>query len=555
MNLSIPKRTGTYADTLQAIGLADLVHALCSEEPLIVDLGSEFQVSVKGWNPESWGAPDPGYPYIWDSKKEPKPPAGQILDYRREVEKRDAAREAAKANAKARKHIKDKLQEQGVEAPEDPKPELALATILASMRKGWEGDRQLYRWLTENRPRALLWTKHRLGLDGSGLQDPKWSNTQFLNPITGKGVHSPKTVARAANAINAALTDPFEDWLRLRAVFAAMLAYRDGDDFKLFVLEPAQASPSMLAEIAARLRKMNLWGGVKLDINAVLRCTVEMIRHSDIMGNGPVHLKGHIPRDIIQGLRQAYFKSLGTAAALMGDTLFPLPDWFPINTREEAGEMLEIISEFIGSGDDSGCLGTLNEKYSDECSTLQQFRSWLTTGNLLDLLSFHAGFAVHLMRKRAMQEWNRPFSTERLTILLTKRYAMNEIVSNAGFISIAHAIRNATIYSTGDNAPVKINTRFGLAQEWKQKLRAGKEEFFAAVADFVQQYNWEVIDGFERTKRFKRKYHVVATKDLDELSGLIQSHSAETVGLLLLAYGYAQAPKTEVKVPAEGENA
>ncbi len=550
MNLSVPKRTGTYADTLQAIGLADLVYALCEEEPLISDRGPEFQISATEWKPEIWHAPDPGYPYIWDSKKEPQPPAGQILDYRREVEKRDAAREASKASAKARKRIKDRLQEQGAEAPDAPKPELALATILASMRKGWDGDRQLYRWLNEDRRRALLWTKHRLGLDRSQIADPEWSNTQFLNPITGKGVHSPKTVARAANAINPSLVDPFEDWLKLRAAFATMLAYRDGDDFKIFVLEPAQASPSTLTEIAAGLRKMNLWGGVKLDINAVLRCTAEMIRHSDVMANGPIRLKGRIPRDIVAGLRQAYFKSLGTAAALMGNALFPLPDWFVINTREEAGEMLDLISEFIGSENDSGCLGTLNEKFSDECSTLQQFRDWLSTGDLRDLLFFHAQFAVHLMQKRAKQEWNRPFSTTRLTILLSKRYAMNEIVTNLGFQSIARAIRNATIYSVGDTARrVKVSTQFGLAQKWKQKLRSGKADFVAAVADFVQQYNWEVIN------RLNRQYHVVQTTALDEIVHLIDAKGAEVVGLLLLAYGYAQAPATETKVPVQGENA
>src|SRR5207245_9577568 len=110
---------------------------------------------------------------------------------------------------------------------------------------------------------------------------PAWSNTQFLNPITGKGVHSTKTVARAPNAINVALSDPFEDWLKFRAAFVAMLPYRDGDDFKLFVLEPALAAPTMLKEIAAGLRRLNLWGGVRLDIHAVLRCTEELISHSD----------------------------------------------------------------------------------------------------------------------------------------------------------------------------------------------------------------------------------------------------------------------------------
>lgn len=551
MSLSIPKKTGTYADTLQAIGLADLLYELSGELPEIIDQGCDFKISTKQWEPGEWCAPTPGYPYIWDSKKEPKPPSGPFLDYRSEVKKRDILREALKsAAAQNRARIKNKLQEQGLEMPEAPKPELALATILASMRKNWEGDRQLYRWLTEDAPRALSWTKHKLGLDGSPTDDPKWSNTQFLNPTTGKGVHSPKTTARAPNAINPALTDPFEDWLKFRASFIAMLAYRNGDDFKLFVLEPALATSAMLAEIATDLRTLNLWGGVRLDIHAVLRCTEELILHSDLVGGGSAHLRGRTPRDLISGLRQAYFKSLGTAAALMNEALLPLPDWFNIRNRDDAEKMLAIIEEFIGQPGKAGCLAILQENHSDEGATLQQFRDWLATGSLHDFLSFHAEFAVHLMHKRDQQEWTRPFSTENLTFLLSKeKYSMNEIVTNPGFLSIARAIRNATIYSVGDRA-VEINTRFGLAQEWKQKLRSGKAEFIGAVADFVQQYNWEVIN------RLKRKYHVVGTTDLDELSRLIDlpGVGVETVGLLLLAYGYAQAPKTEAKIPAAGGN-
>jgi hypothetical protein len=40
---------------------------------------------------------------------------------------------------------------------------------------------------------------------------------------------------------------------------------------------------------------------------------------------------------------------------------------------------------------------------------------------------------------------------------------------------------------------------------------------------------------------------------LDQFTELVpDDHHAETVGLLLLAYGYSQAPKTETKVSAQG---
>src|SRR5579872_752490 len=202
MNLAVSKKTGTYADTLHAIGLADLLRELCRETPTIIDKGSEFQITVQNWLPEHWLAPTPGYPYIWDEKKEPLPPTGDVLDYRKEIEKRDVQREISKQKikGKVRQQLQNQMQEQGTDLPDYPKPELMIASILASMRKGWDGDRQLYRWLLEDCKRALAWTKFRLNLAPDAVKDPKWSNTQFLNPISGKGIHSPKTIARAPNA-------------------------------------------------------------------------------------------------------------------------------------------------------------------------------------------------------------------------------------------------------------------------------------------------------------------------------------------------------------------
>ena len=76
-------------------------------------------------------------------------------------------------------------------------------------------------------------------------------------------------------------------------------------------------------------------------------------------------------------------------------------------------------------------------------------------------------------------------------------------------------------------------------------MKAGNEEFAAAVADFVQDYNWETAH------RLKGKGHSVTTEELDSLVRLIQKRSSELVGALLLAYGYARAPKVEAGQPEE----
>lgn len=545
MEKKIPKKTGTYADALHAIGVSDLLYELSGEWPRIEDHGSEYKVIIQKWHPDSWPHPNPGYPYIWDSQKEKKPPIGDVLNYRSELEKRKAIQELnkQKVKGKARKQLENQMLQQDIEKMDKPRAELAIASILASMRKGWDGDRQLYRWLTEKPVRALAWTKYRLNITSDPVEGPELSNTQFLNPITGKGIHAAKTLAKSPNAINSALTDSFEDWMKLRACFRAMLAYRDGDDFKFFVVEPSDISQPAVERIIARVRELNLWGGVKLDILAVLRATEALINYSDLRPQGLVALKGKSPRKVVAGLWQAYFKSLGTAAALMNNALFPLPDWFELKNEEDAEVMLRLIEEFVGSP--SGCLNSLDIKHSDDGAILQQFRDWLNTGELSDFLRFNAAFAVHLMQRKTRQEWARPLSTESLTFLLSRGYNMSNIVSNQGFLSVARAIRNATIYSVGER-PVDIDTRFGLAQKWKQKFKGGKNEFLAAVGEFIQEYNWEVIN------RRGRKYHTVSTTDLDQLAQLVEDNEAETVGMLLLAYGYAQAPKTEAKVSAQG---
>ena len=248
---------------------------------------------------------------------------------------------------------------------------------------------------------------------------------------------------------------------------------------------------------------------------------------------------------MIAGLRQAYFKSLGTAAALMNDAFLPLPNWFVIGTDEDAKAYLNIIDEVSIKG---GCLNSLQDKNSDDGRVLQQYREWLLSGELADLLEFHYRFTLHLMQRLSRNDWARPFGTENLSTLLIKAYEeefhVTEIIENPGFQSVARALRNATIYAlTVPN--LKREVRFGIAQRWKQKMKAGNEEFAAAVAEFVQEYNWETAH------RLKGKGHSVTTEELDDVLHLIHERKAELVGALLLAYGYARAPKVETAQPEE----
>ena len=439
------------------------------------------------------------------------------------------------------------MQAQDPEGSPEVRPEINTATILASMRKGWNFDRDLAKWVEAHPREAVNWIRFRLGLGGDPpVEVPSVSNTQILNPISGKGVSAGKTEIRSAGSIPAQLIDPFSEWMKLRGLWNAMLLYRSDEDFKLFVIEPAEIPADQIREVRAELEKLNLWGGVRLDIQAALHCARLLILRSDAMegASGLIRLLGHRPRTVIAGLRQAYFKSLGTAAALMNDAFLPLPGWFAIKESADASAYLSIIEEVIGTG---GALKSLQEKNSDDGLVLQQYREWLLTGDLADLLEFHYSFALHLMQRFARKEWARPFGTENLSTLLTKTYEeefhVTEIIEDHGFQSVARALRNATIYAlTLPNSNREV--RFGIAQKWKQKMKAGDEELATAIAEFVQDYNWETAH------RLKGKGHLVTTGELDSLMRLIPGR-AELVGALLLAYGYARAPKVETGQPEE----
>jgi hypothetical protein len=191
------------------------------------------------------------------------------------------------------------------------------------------------------------------------------------------------------------------------------------------------------------------------------------------------------------------------------------------------------------------CLNSLQEKNSDDGLILQLFREWLLTGSLDDFLHFHHAFAPHLMRKFAAGEWARPFQTNNLSELLTRAYKerkVTDIIEDRGFQSVARAVRNATIYAlTIPN--LKREVRFGLAQRWKQKIKGGNDEFTAELAEFVQEYNWETAH------RLKNVGHMVTTEELNSLMALIALRGAAIVGSLLLAYGFARAPKVESGQP------
>lgn len=544
MKLSIDKKTGTYADTLHAVGMATLAHELGLGTIHLQDEGGSYIISTSNeLPPEEWCPVSPGYPYVWlssDKKDQPRPVLPIVLDYENERQKNERRKAFEKSQGKSKKNkvtVPD-----GVEVPEKSSAQYFTAAILASMRSGWTADKQLARWIEEHPDKADSWV--RAELVGTAYPDnlPEISNSQIFNPVSGKGRTAAKSTLSSPGSLPDALVDPFSEWMKFRGLWEAMLLYRSGDDFKLFAIEPADIRLDRLDLLKHDLQAQSLWGGVRLDIRAIFECVRQLLLKSEAFESGSTSIFGRSPRAVVRGLRSAFFKSLGQGVALMNESLLPLPDWFVIHSTTDVENYLRVIDETIGAtGDpkDRGCLGSLVEDHSDDGEILQQYRAWLLTGSLFELLEFHFRFAVHVMQRRSRNDYVREFQTAILDILFGRAFPrepqVKEIIENDGFLSVARAIRDSTIYAELKNRTV----HFGLAQKWKQKLKAGDSEFLAAVGDFVQDQNWEV------QYRLKGRGHVVLTNHLDDIVRLVQSYGAELVGSLLLAYGYARPPKAD----------
>ena len=238
--MEIPKGTGTYADSLRAIGTAGLLEEATGVGSIIHDMGTHFQIKLSPDVPdEQWRPPSPGFYYIWRKSKEKEKPQGtRVLDYEEE-QGRVKAKE--KSNKKKKEALNKALEEQGLSPVESVNHEYGPSAILESMRKGWSSDKDVYQWVIQNPEKTLKWVQSELKPLGriEQLEHPEVSNSQFFNPASGKGVHAAKTNYKSPGAINNDVVEPFAEWMKFRGASAAMLPYRNGDDFKLFVIEPA----------------------------------------------------------------------------------------------------------------------------------------------------------------------------------------------------------------------------------------------------------------------------------------------------------------------------
>jgi len=119
------------------------------------------------------------------------------------------------------------------------------------------------------------------------------------------------------------------------------------------------------------------------------------------------------------------------------------------------------------------------------------------------------------------------------------------IVENPGFQNVAYAIRHSTVIPQSRKAQGKdtlYEIRYGLGMDMKRKATV-RDDFVIALADFMQSYNQENSQVFEKNRQQMRRD--LRTTDVEEVVRLVDAYGPEVVANLLVAYGYAREPRED----------
>lgn len=545
----VPKETNTYSDILIAVGTASLLNEIYGDEARtsIKDKGDSFAIEVSSTEGlehlDKYARLDIGYPFVKQKDNE-KIPLGieNYYDYSKERQIDEAYAKFEKTTGKKKNKTTNNMAEAGLDKPQAPDSNLKLHKILASMRKGWKSDKEFYEYFINNREMvtklAINNLKRLANACSEKCNEEKLneivSGSQILLPIGGKGINRPKPDSTGKSGLPSDFIHWFSEWMKYRGMFKFLLPYRNGDDFRFFVIIPKDISYNALMAIHKDLFTMNLWGGIKLDIQATLSLAKILIKHSEEYDKekGSFKMLKRRPNQVIEGLSQAYFKSLGTAAALMNYSFIGLPGWFTIEDNETAHDFMKIIDEH------EKCTSALREDISSDIPLLQEYRNFLSSGDYRHLLEFLSLYGTYVIQRRERKKWVMQFTVQNLRRIFMVDKDYSEIISNDGFLNLASAIRKATVSAQYRKAQGKRewDIKYGLAQDWKRVVEQ-PDKLVATISDFVQQYNAENARHAEESKERRSS---ITTKDLDQVLDLIKNYGSYLVGMLLLAYGYAR---------------
>lgn len=587
---SVAKGTGTYADTLKAVGVATILQELIPEgaQATIGDAGAIFIIRLSSQIPQnpSGARLTVGYRYLAHETAKPAP-TGIMPDpfpYREQKEVEKVWRLWRDKQGKARRRKPGARGEEIVTTgPPRSDSRLSLFKALNALRAGSESWNNIahavQRQLASNPDELAAYVIARLSQQNASLPTQlaaalakaKASVLQTFWPTAGKGTNRSKPDGAKLDNLKGLWVDWFSEWCRYRGVGHLLHARPTGPgnkDLKFICLLPGtEITLDALRKLADELTEGRMfiagraYTNVKSDVFAVLGLAEWLITHSEYAPRPEERtirfLKAIRParpriRDLVAGVQVAYFKSLGTGKALSSISTILLPDWLPVsaNTYDTWRALIH---------EHQRVLATLEEEKGEEANLLLAYRDAVSRNQLDLYLGFFADYGTHYMRRQGRKQYGEQFAQQNVEVLIMAlseevNSRIADLIKSPGFRSIANAVHEATVkaqYWKGQGQQ-DYEIHYGLAQRWKRAADQGTEFFLQELADFVRAYNEENGKRYEKSRPTR---DAVAQTDLDAVLGIITSGAvdAKTVCLLLLAYGYSMTVEERARVDAARE--
>jgi hypothetical protein len=512
---------------------------------------------------------------------------------------------AALKEYKGTPNVQEKLEENGITPPDDTLNlyagivQMRVASTYNDLVQRWDLLGELQReyvdvllslFSTPDNDVEVASSRCQKLLREAGIKQSVTSTAlQIVNSTAGKGANR----AKANGVSNGESIDSFWPLELLKfmgfMVMAAPYVIQGSKDRKTYVVLPKNIKLSQLEGIMRDFRAV-CWSStaVKLDVMASLRFTEVFIEHHRVylketqqqQEDEDEPFDAQQVTSVAHGFEVAFYKDMGSAHATMNIAMLNFPQWLRFETYEEAERMRDLLREHRVIL--QNIRTPKGEEGSEEHELLRAYRDFLSGNDLTPLWRFTTAYSGYLISKREHEKnakrWLRQLSTTGLEQIIEMTTSiqpkpLSHITHNAGFQRIAYAIRQATVRAQYQRSQerereVRYDVRYGLGQDLMREVRY-REKFIAALSSFLTQYNAETAREEEKlavrlggriTSETRRAYKLrgsVAYSDIDEIVKLIDEFDAETVGSLLVAYGYASEPykKRESAATEDDSNA
>lgn len=561
----VKKTTGTYSDTLEAFGLANLLNDIQNRVGLnrpklwLEDKGMYYEVTSK---PEiqldqiinlSYF---PIFHYVIRTASETFDE--NYFDYPKQ---RDLKKERQELTQKAYKEfagkdkseqLKQKLKEIERIYSEEKKihPELDVYSQIITPNY-FVGFDKLYRNVSSNKEsfpeivKAILnyYSDMEVDLKIKFLTD--FDNTvtalQIYNPTTGKGQNKGKASGASAGSIKLSwISETMKISGALTNMLCQLVKVGSSYDLKVVVPDYKKAEYTRQKQITLAFKK-NIKGNtpLKVDILNLLIINKQLIENTS-------EYKGFKAKNILTGLHSTYQKDLGKNKAVVNIAELQTPEFIEFDTVDEAKDWVDLINEQIN------IIGSI-EELGDATQGLIAYRTFLTSSHFQSWSKFIFWYAGHIMSMFSRSKFALPFKVTSLNKffknMIMNEFKINEIISNEGFQKVAYAIRKSTVtlqYTPKDQR--KFEIRYGLAQTLQNKSKSAND-LAGFIGEFIAMFNAETARYAEKSGKALRAN--IRENELNMFYGLLDRYPSKVIGALLASYGFALSEKEANKDGSE----